>query len=89
MNLLFWVSWIFVELGLVIKSFQKGDPAQFLQLHGRPMKIHVDPAVAAVADSPATMYEFMIIQKYLRSIKNLCFFKIDLFAGCLGRANQI
>ena len=36
-----------------MKKFQKGDPAQFLQVHGRPMKIHVDPAVA---DSPATMY---------------------------------
>ncbi|XP_046652107.1 CLK4-associating serine/arginine rich protein-like isoform X1 [Daphnia pulicaria] len=33
----------------------KGDPAQFLQVHGRPMKIHVDPAIAAIADSPATM----------------------------------
>ncbi|KZS13086.1 Uncharacterized protein APZ42_021810 [Daphnia magna] len=33
----------------------KGDPAQFLQVHGRPMKIHVDPSIAAIADSPATM----------------------------------
>ena len=35
----------------------KGDPAQFLQIHGRGAKIHIDPAIAAAADSPATMYE--------------------------------
>lgn len=33
----------------------KADPTQFLQLHGRPTKIHLDSAVAAAADSPATM----------------------------------
>ncbi|GIY57376.1 hypothetical protein CDAR_49962 [Caerostris darwini] len=33
----------------------KQDPAQFLQVHGRPAKIHLDPAVAIVADSAATM----------------------------------
>ncbi len=33
----------------------KGDPAQFLQIHGRQAKIHIDPAIAAAADSPATM----------------------------------
>lgn len=33
----------------------KQDPAQFLQVHGRPCKIHLDPAVALAADSPATM----------------------------------
>ncbi|GBN42121.1 CLK4-associating serine/arginine rich protein, partial [Araneus ventricosus] len=33
----------------------KQDPAQFLQVHGRPAKIHLDPAVAIAADSPATM----------------------------------
>nr|CAH0102048.1 unnamed protein product [Daphnia galeata] len=38
-----------------MEKFQKGDPVQFLQVHGRPMKIHVDPAVATVADSPVTM----------------------------------
>ncbi|KAK9721443.1 Alternative splicing regulator [Popillia japonica] len=33
----------------------KADPTQFLQLHGRQCKIHLDPAVAAAADSPAAM----------------------------------
>ncbi|XP_022242303.1 CLK4-associating serine/arginine rich protein-like isoform X2 [Limulus polyphemus] len=33
----------------------KLDPAQFLQVHGRPCKIHLDPTVAQAADSPATM----------------------------------
>lgn len=33
----------------------KQDPAQFLQVHGRPAKIHLDPAVSMAADSPATM----------------------------------
>lgn len=38
-----------------IFSFQKADPTQFLQLHGRPCKIHLDPAVAMVGDSAAVM----------------------------------
>nr|XP_018907826.1 PREDICTED: CLK4-associating serine/arginine rich protein-like [Bemisia tabaci] len=33
----------------------KADPTQFLQLHARACKIHLDPAVAMAADSPATM----------------------------------
>ncbi|XP_051164079.1 CLK4-associating serine/arginine rich protein isoform X2 [Leptopilina boulardi] len=33
----------------------KSDPTQFLQLHGRPCKIHLDAAVATAADSPANM----------------------------------
>ncbi|PNF25018.1 CLK4-associating serine/arginine rich protein [Cryptotermes secundus] len=33
----------------------KADPTQFLQLHGRPVKIHLDPAVALAGDSPANM----------------------------------
>lgn len=33
----------------------KADPTQFLQLHGRPVKIHLDPAVAIAGDSPANM----------------------------------
>ncbi|KAK3911971.1 CLK4-associating serine/arginine rich protein [Frankliniella fusca] len=33
----------------------KADPTQFLQIHGRPCKIHLDPAVAAAGDSPANM----------------------------------
>ncbi|MEQ2257494.1 hypothetical protein ILYODFUR_035383, partial [Ilyodon furcidens] len=31
----------------------KKDPAQFLQVHGRSYKIHLDPAVALAAESPA------------------------------------
>ncbi|KAL1138577.1 hypothetical protein AAG570_008640 [Ranatra chinensis] len=33
----------------------KADPTQFIQIHGRPCKIHLDPAVAAAGDSPAIM----------------------------------
>lgn len=33
----------------------KLDPTQFIQLHGRRCKIHLDPAVAAAAEAPATM----------------------------------
>ncbi|XP_060779360.1 CLK4-associating serine/arginine rich protein isoform X2 [Neoarius graeffei] len=33
----------------------KKDPAQFLQVHGRAYKIHLDPAVALAAESPANM----------------------------------
>ncbi|CAG9100617.1 unnamed protein product [Plutella xylostella] len=33
----------------------KADPTQFLQIHGRPCKIHLDPAVAAAGEGPAIM----------------------------------
>ncbi|XP_011505335.1 PREDICTED: CLK4-associating serine/arginine rich protein, partial [Ceratosolen solmsi marchali] len=33
----------------------KSDPTQFLQLHGRPCKVHLDPVIAAAGDSPANM----------------------------------
>ncbi|XP_037088283.1 CLK4-associating serine/arginine rich protein-like [Pollicipes pollicipes] len=33
----------------------KQDPTQFLQVHGRPCKIHLDPAVAMAADGPNSM----------------------------------
>uniref|UniRef100_A0A0C9RAJ6 CLASRP_0 protein n=1 Tax=Fopius arisanus TaxID=64838 RepID=A0A0C9RAJ6_9HYME len=33
----------------------KSDPTQFLQLHGRPCKIHLDAAIAAAGDSSANM----------------------------------
>uniref|UniRef100_H3CQL7 CLK4-associating serine/arginine rich protein n=1 Tax=Tetraodon nigroviridis TaxID=99883 RepID=H3CQL7_TETNG len=33
----------------------KKDPAQFLQVHGRAYKIHLDPAVALAAESPINM----------------------------------
>lgn len=34
---------------------QKADPTQFMQIHGRRCKIHLDPAVAAAGESPAIM----------------------------------
>merc|ERR1719422_497274 len=33
----------------------RADPNQFLQIHGRSIKIHLDPSIAMAADSPATM----------------------------------
>uniref|UniRef100_A0A1B6IL57 Suppressor of white apricot N-terminal domain-containing protein n=1 Tax=Homalodisca liturata TaxID=320908 RepID=A0A1B6IL57_9HEMI len=33
----------------------KAEPTQFIQIHGRPCKIHLDPAVAIAGDSPANM----------------------------------
>lgn len=35
--------------------FQKADPTQFLQVHGRKGKIHLDASVAAAAENPAIM----------------------------------
>jgi arginine/serine-rich splicing factor 16 len=29
----------------------KADPTQFMQVHGRPCKIHLDPQVSAAADN--------------------------------------
>ncbi|EFA02634.1 hypothetical protein TcasGA2_TC008355 [Tribolium castaneum] len=33
----------------------KADPTQFLQIHGRQCKIHLDPSIAAAADSASAM----------------------------------
>ncbi|KAJ3657944.1 hypothetical protein Zmor_009719 [Zophobas morio] len=33
----------------------KADPTQFLQVHGRQCKIHLDPSIAAAADSASAM----------------------------------
>ncbi|KAG0723524.1 CLK4-associating serine/arginine rich protein [Chionoecetes opilio] len=33
----------------------KQDPTQFIQLHGRPVRIHLDPAVASAAEAPGSM----------------------------------
>lgn len=33
----------------------KAEPTQFLQLHGRPCKVHLDPAIAAAGEGPAIM----------------------------------
>lgn len=35
--------------------FQKADPTQFMQIHGRKCKIHLDPVIAASGESPAVM----------------------------------
>uniref|UniRef100_A0A8C3M967 CLK4 associating serine/arginine rich protein n=1 Tax=Chrysolophus pictus TaxID=9089 RepID=A0A8C3M967_CHRPC len=43
---LFWCLWCFC---------QKKDPAQFLQVHGRACKVHLDSAVALAAESPVNM----------------------------------
>lgn len=55
------VSW-FAEIhflsGPFISSrslFQKADPTQFMQVHGRKSKIHLDPAVAIAGDSATIM----------------------------------
>lgn len=40
----------------VCRSVQKKDPAQFLQVHGRAYKIHLDSAVALAAESPVNMW---------------------------------
>ncbi|KAK3548556.1 hypothetical protein QTP70_014475 [Hemibagrus guttatus] len=39
----------------IVQNVLKKDPAQFLQVHGRTYKIHLDPAVALAAESPANM----------------------------------
>lgn len=33
----------------------RGDPNQFLQVHGRSIRVHLEPSVAMAADSPANM----------------------------------
>lgn len=40
---------------LMFFFLQKAEPTQFLQLHGRPCKIHLDPAIAAAGEGPAIM----------------------------------
>jgi hypothetical protein len=50
------------------------------------MKIHVDPAIAAIADSPATMYNEG--SKYLGFLYLLTLPKKLTFTGCLGKDNQ-
>lgn len=40
-------------------TFQKQDPAQFLRMYGRPVKIHLDQAVALAAEGPQSMYDDM------------------------------
>ena len=51
--------WQGLELSGVVTSvhlpLQKKDPAQFLQVHGRACKVHLDSAVALAAESPVNM----------------------------------
>jgi arginine/serine-rich splicing factor 16 len=49
------------EISFFPMGFQKADPTQFLQLHGRQCKIHIDPGIAIAANSPATMCVFITI----------------------------
>lgn len=49
-----------------VYSFQKADPTQFLQVHGRKCKIHLEASVAAAAENPAIMQ--VIFRK-----QNTCF----------------
>ncbi|XP_061300090.1 LOW QUALITY PROTEIN: CLK4-associating serine/arginine rich protein-like [Pezoporus flaviventris] len=44
-----------LSLSLPVFPLQKKDPAQFLQVHGRACKIHLDSAVALAAESPVNM----------------------------------
>jgi splicing factor, arginine/serine-rich 16 len=36
-------------------TFQKADPTQFLQIHGRKCKIHIDLNIAMAAENPKIM----------------------------------
>lgn len=49
-----------------VYPFQKADPTQFLQVHGRKCKIHLEASVAAAAENPAIMQ--VIFRK-----QNTCF----------------
>ncbi|KAH9642205.1 hypothetical protein HF086_005535 [Spodoptera exigua] len=44
-----------VHSDVMERSDLKAEPTQFLQLHGRPCKIHLDPAIAAAGEGPAIM----------------------------------
>lgn len=46
---------VIVVKALIENLFQKADPTQFMQIHSRKCKIHLDPAVAAAGESPAIM----------------------------------
>ena len=52
-----WNTFYFSWFDQILNNRQIQYTAQFLQVHGQPMKIHVDLAAAAVADSPASMYK--------------------------------
>lgn len=43
-------------LSQVYLKLQKKDPCSFLRLTGTNMKIHIDPSLAAAAESPRTMW---------------------------------
>ena len=53
-----WWPWVARKEGEEMGGFvfgQKKDPAQFLQVHGRACKVHLDSAVALAAESPVNM----------------------------------
>lgn len=56
------VHWILINVFRFNNHLQKADPTQFMQIHGRRCKIHLDPAIAAAGESPAIMQ--VIFQSY-------------------------
>lgn len=51
----------------LVFPFQKADPTQFMQVHGRKSKIHLDPAVAIAGDS-ATIMQVIFPSAYRRYV---------------------
>lgn len=69
--------------------FQKADPTQFLQLHGRQCKIHIDPGIAIAANSPATMWVSFDLFTNVHHFESAVFlFIIVLLLGCLGKGTK-
>lgn len=52
---------LIVVMRVCARIFQKADPTQFMQIHGRKCKIHLDPAVAAAGESPAVMQVIFLL----------------------------
>ena len=42
-------------------QLQKQDPAQFIRIYGRPMKINLEKSVALAAEGPQSMYDCVYI----------------------------
>jgi len=45
----------------VVNVLQKLDPTQFVRVYGRPVKIHLDPAVAMTAEGPQIMSVYILL----------------------------
>lgn len=50
---------------LITSDFQRSDPEQFMQIHGRKLQIHVDAAIARAAESSNTMRKWQNDPKIL------------------------